>query len=120
MTTAPAIRRGPLVDGTMKWHVTGDLDCPNGITISAEHPEYGETTIAKVTFAHPDVDDRSYCTRDEAQSHAAFIIRACNCHEQLVEALETAIGLLEYWGVSDGENAAEAIAEIRAALEAAL
>ncbi|ALK97000.1 hypothetical protein AB595_21700 [Massilia sp. WF1] len=60
------------------------------------------------------MEDLEYC-----QGNAAFIVRACNAHEQLVAVVEELVGGLRYLGMQEGaaplQRAAEALRTAREA-----
>ena len=64
-------------------------------------------------------------TDDTTKANAAFIVRACNAHDQLVEALELALARAESWihdqldGTSSLESELAELEPCRAALKAA-
>ncbi len=55
----------------------------------------------------------TYVTHSQWQANAEFIVRACNTHQQLVDALKMAKGIFADAGYD------EALAQVCAALEAA-
>lgn len=50
------------------------------------------------------------------RGNAAFIVRACNAHDELVAALRNSLAFVEYVANNGNEGAHETAVEIRAAL----
>ncbi len=89
---------------------------PDGLTISGNDPEgarYQE--IAKMRDGNS-VHPHLAVTTEEQQANAAFIVRACNSHEELVGALEMCIEYFEGVTEREVEPSSEAYLKARSAL----
>ncbi|MGZ3349142.1 MAG: hypothetical protein ACXU89_09380 [Xanthobacteraceae bacterium] len=84
---------------------------PDGRFDILDGPNLNTATVLCTRFEYSE-------RKDEMHANAAFIVRACNAHDKLVEALLTSERFLTSRSY-DARQLAEAIAEIRAALAAA-
>lgn len=69
------------------WHIAGD---DNIIHIKAQ-----ETLICELTSRESEMGFDYECPLKVTKKNAAFIVRACNAHDELVEALKKARDYIE-------------------------
>lgn len=72
--------------------------CSSGSCFVRESNPLGNATIAQC-YPYPTEPEV-----ENAQANAAFIVHACNCHYQLVEALEEALPYLQYLASNGSGN----------------
>lgn len=92
-------------EGCSPWDLDGILEGPNGETVI--YLEIDNSAHDPINY------EPFFCT---TQANAEFIVRAVNCHDELVEALKTAVLHLECTDANRPAIVAPCLASARVAL----